>query len=477
MRIAARCLHGACVCVIPHPDNNHRPLALRHGSLSFVSALLLGVKLVALGVVALTPHPAELSTITTARIVQLTNAERAQAGLNELVVNDLLSQAALQKAQNMLDEDYFAHISPTGVTPWFWMNKVGYQYRVAGENLAIDFTEAEDVVAAWMASPSHRDNVLHSSYVETGVAVLTGEFQGGTSTVVVHMFGLPASASTGTQAGVVSSPPPAETPATTPLPPTTPSPAAAPSSDTTPPPTPRIAFSNDISSVIRDRVPLVLTGEPGSTVYILARDTAKGAVKLGADGTHSYVVSVADLPDGPLSFQAYSRDTAGNESARSDAITITKDTQGPLLARQQVSFLLSPATDRQEALLSLANEDYASVTVASNGETLSTTSSPAPILVPASFAPLSISLYDSAGNATVLDDVRLDPGFYTERETTYLTPPARFSHVVRVFIAAVFALLVVLLLLAVVIRIRVQHPDLIGHGLFVLLIASFLFFL
>ncbi|MEO6078021.1 MAG: CAP domain-containing protein, partial [Candidatus Andersenbacteria bacterium] len=59
------------------------------------------------------------------------------------------------------------------------------------ENLAIDFTQAEDVVSAWLASPKHKENMLRADYTETGVAVLSGEFKGATSIIVVHMFGKP----------------------------------------------------------------------------------------------------------------------------------------------------------------------------------------------------------------------------------------------------------------------------------------------
>ncbi len=228
----AQALHGLKVCVIPNPDNDFRPLALRHQSLSAVTALLLVAKIAAASLIAILPIPAELSTITSARIVELTNARRKQVGLGTLAANSALASAAAQKAQDMLDKDYFAHISPAGVTPWFWMAKVGYEYEVAGENLAIDFIEAEDVVAAWLASPTHKDNMLLPAYTETGVAVATGEFQGGTSIVVVHMFGKStgpssAKASAGKQTAGTTAPTSSATPLPTPLP--------APS-DTAPPP-------------------------------------------------------------------------------------------------------------------------------------------------------------------------------------------------------------------------------------------------
>ncbi len=186
---------GAKSYFIPHADNGHWPHLLRHHHLAKVSAILILLKVSALGIVALTPTTAYLSTITTSRIVQLTNEERKKIGASTLTVNSKLTQAAQQKGQDMLAHQYFAHISPSGVTPWFWMKKAGYSYSVAGENLAIDFVDAEDVVTAWLNSPTHKANMLSRDYSETGVAVVTGSFQGGTSIIVVHMFGLPQGAS------------------------------------------------------------------------------------------------------------------------------------------------------------------------------------------------------------------------------------------------------------------------------------------
>ena len=181
----------AKVTFIPHHTNNHWPLALRHRTLAYVSSFLILTKIVAISALALTPHTAELSTITESTMVALTNQARTQAGLPALSVSNSLTQAAKLKGQDMLKNQYFAHISPSGVTPWFWMKKTNYTYEVAGENLAIDFLDGEDVISAWLASPTHKANMLHTEYTQTGIAVVSGEFQGGTSIIVVHMFGKP----------------------------------------------------------------------------------------------------------------------------------------------------------------------------------------------------------------------------------------------------------------------------------------------
>ena len=131
------------------------------------------------------------SDITPVKIVMLTNRERQKAGLEQLRVNTLLNKAAQAKAANMLAFNYWAHVSPSGQTPWLFFKQAGYRYKVAGENLAKDFTDSESVVQAWMASPSHRDNILDARFRDIGVAVVKGDFKGVKTTLIVQLFGAP----------------------------------------------------------------------------------------------------------------------------------------------------------------------------------------------------------------------------------------------------------------------------------------------
>ena len=150
--------------------------------------------LLVLGVVFLTllPSFSRASSITETNIFNLTNSERAKYGLSSLSWNYKLTEAARAKAQDMIDKDYFSHISPDGRTPWNFITATGYNYIYAGENLAMNFSVAEDVMAAWMASGGHRDNILSGNFKELGVGVSTGEYQGYTTTVIVQMFGAQA---------------------------------------------------------------------------------------------------------------------------------------------------------------------------------------------------------------------------------------------------------------------------------------------
>ena len=129
------------------------------------------------------------STITSANIIELTNQERVAAGLNALNNNASLVAAAHAKANNMFELQYWDHFGPNGESPWMFISQAGYSYVYAGENLAKGFRTAEGVHEAWMASPTHRDNIMSGNYRDIGVAVVQGTLQGKETTLVVQMFG------------------------------------------------------------------------------------------------------------------------------------------------------------------------------------------------------------------------------------------------------------------------------------------------
>lgn len=175
---------------VPHEGNNHRAKALHHDAL-FAYVLLLAV--FNLGIRYFhTAMPDVLGYATDIRIDQLisaTNAKRAEAGLSAVTLNSALSQAAAAKAADMFANNYWAHNSPSGKTPWDFIIGAGYRYTLAGENLAKNFQTSEGVVEAWMNSPSHRANIVKSGYREVGFAVVNGVLNGEETTLVVQMFG------------------------------------------------------------------------------------------------------------------------------------------------------------------------------------------------------------------------------------------------------------------------------------------------
>lgn len=479
MGIGAQYLHGARVCIIPSPYNDHRPYALRHKPLAFLSGLLIAAKVVALTLVAIVPNTAELSTITAARIVEFTNAERVNVGLSALSVNSKLSSAAAQKGQHMLDEDYFAHISPSGVTPWFWMSKVGYTYTIAGENLAIDFVEAEDVVDAWLASPTHKANMLHKDYTETGVAVVTGEFEGGTSTIVVHMFGNPVGQKSvsGTTATPTPTPAPSQAPAPTPTATPVPTPTATPvppPSDVTPPRTPRIAFVNQTVSV-GESAEVSVEGEPSSTVYLLVNSQTRADVVLDENGEATVSVPLTSFPDGSLVLRAYSTDSENNQSELSEALAFVKDTAGPSVEAQQLAFAVSPGFDRMQAALRVTGDDLAELELV-GASRHPVTSGVSWIPFEIQTGPIEVKLLDTGGNETSIDHLSLLPEFFEEAPgADFQEAPARFNQLARRLSIAIVLSLAVLLVLAIAVRVRIQQPGLITHASFVILLAAVLF--
>jgi len=131
------------------------------------------------------------STVFPSVLAELTNVDRETKKLPSLTINPLLQKAAQLKANDMAEKSYFAHISPQGRTPWFWLRKVGYNYHNAGENLAVRFLDSTNVNDAWMNSTEHRNNILSSKYSEVGIATAKGIYKGKETEFVVQMFGDP----------------------------------------------------------------------------------------------------------------------------------------------------------------------------------------------------------------------------------------------------------------------------------------------
>lgn len=132
-----------------------------------------------------------LSAIYAAVLVNLTNQNRVAADVSELAVNPVLEKAAQMKADDMAAKSYFSHDTPDGKTPWYWLEQAGYKYSYAGENLAVNFQNSEDVETAWMNSRGHFLNIMNPKFTEIGIATSTGLYKGRVAVFVVQMFGAP----------------------------------------------------------------------------------------------------------------------------------------------------------------------------------------------------------------------------------------------------------------------------------------------
>jgi uncharacterized YkwD family protein len=118
-----------------------------------------------------TPAPTNGLTVAEQRMVDLVNQDRAAAGLPVLKVDMGLVQAAREKSQDMKDNNYFAHTSPSGVTPWDLMKKYGVTYKAAGENIAKGYSTADAAEKGFMNSPGHKANIL-GNYTHIGIGIV-----------------------------------------------------------------------------------------------------------------------------------------------------------------------------------------------------------------------------------------------------------------------------------------------------------------
>jgi len=172
-------------------ENDYRPKFLESNILLYYIVILLALKLIVVLFLVYLPKTIFFSDISRTVLIELTNKERQSLGVNSLEENALLNKAAQLKAQDIITYDYFSHQSPTGITPWYWFKKAGYNYQIAGENLGIGFLDSEEIYQAWNDSPSHRANLLNPKYQDIGIAVLKGDFNGNETTLVVQLFGSP----------------------------------------------------------------------------------------------------------------------------------------------------------------------------------------------------------------------------------------------------------------------------------------------
>ena len=103
------------------------------------------------------------------KVVELVNKERTQRGLDKLTYDWQLSRVARYKSEDMSENNYFSHTSPTYGTPFEMIKSFGISYRTAGENIAKGYKSPEAVVNGWMNSSGHRANILNKSFTKIGV--------------------------------------------------------------------------------------------------------------------------------------------------------------------------------------------------------------------------------------------------------------------------------------------------------------------
>lgn len=176
---------------VPHIENEYTPHFFRDTCLTFFAIIIIALLSLSVTGSFAAKQTGLLGAIYSSVLVDLANQDRQETNLKTLTINPTLEKAASLKVDDMIQNGYFAHQSPSGLTPWYWFSKAGYSFIYAGENLAIHFTESEAVNQAWMASPGHRANILNKNFSEIGIAVREGFYNGRNTTFVVQMFGKP----------------------------------------------------------------------------------------------------------------------------------------------------------------------------------------------------------------------------------------------------------------------------------------------
>ena len=467
---------------IPHRGNNHIPHVLRRKPLAIYSLILISVKILAIVAILIAPAPAQLASgVDAGLLVSLTNQERTSRDLSSLNVNQALVAAARAKAQYMLDRDIFEHGDP-----WTFIRNSGYDYLYAGENIAMDFQTSEAVHKAWMASASHRANILKNQYQDIGIAAVAGDFKGRQTIMVVQMFGSPKAKETPPPS---PTPTPASTPVVTPTPVITatptppPTPAPTPTPDTTAPTTPALTFpTND--SILSEASVIKGTAETGSlvTVYdnnIPLRETTAG------DGTFTIQLN-GNLSDGRHVLTAVARDAAGNSSPTAQPIIFTVDTTAPVIDAAETTAFIDLATNQIEVLVKVTDLTLDQVS-AGIGDQL-TQLSPLDGKYAGVLTNITIDSNDPAVFVEALDRAghkqrQLITNYNFGGVTTGDQPPAgplgaTFLGGVadwgQYLIIAFVIFLAIALILKIFVRFRIQHPPTIVHTLLVLLLAGVL---
>ena len=147
------------------------------------SALFFTVSLTAAGYNAAGPSTAEMLTAV--------NDARFDSGLQPVKLNKRLSAAAEARAFDMINNGYFDHENLAGELPWRVIEGKNYSFLHAGENLAINYSDAKNVISAWLNSPAHETNLLNPLFSETGVSVVSVGSGNEQKTLIVELFAAP----------------------------------------------------------------------------------------------------------------------------------------------------------------------------------------------------------------------------------------------------------------------------------------------
>jgi uncharacterized protein YkwD len=186
---------------VPHKGNEFKPSFFRFEAVALTLVLVAGSFFLASSILQTQPYLNFLAAVYPGVLVAYTNEGRsALENESALSVSGELQKAAQLKANDMAARGYFSHVSPDGKTPWHWFDSVGYAFKYAGENLAVNFEDSKEVYDAWLASPEHKANILNSKFTEIGIATAEGVYKDKKAVFIVQLFGAPAQESLSAEA-------------------------------------------------------------------------------------------------------------------------------------------------------------------------------------------------------------------------------------------------------------------------------------
>lgn len=175
--------------------HSKRYMKIYHPYLPVAIGLAIGLAVILSGRI----HPTNSSVLGYASstspeaLLKQTNERRETAHAGDLKMNKALEYAAQLKADDMAKRDYWSHVTPDGKQPWYFIDKAGYDYSQAAENLAYGFSSSENTINGWMNSTEHRRSMLNGSYTDVGFGIANSrDYQShGPETIVVALYGKP----------------------------------------------------------------------------------------------------------------------------------------------------------------------------------------------------------------------------------------------------------------------------------------------
>lgn len=153
-------------------------LGTRSASVALLVVVGSGLLPVAIVPAAIAQRPAvtvaQANVAIAQEILRLVNVERQRVNAPPLVLNDKLAAAAQRHAQDMATSRRTSHTGSDGSTMRSRIDATQYNWSTIGENVAMGQPTATAVMAAWMNSPGHRQNILNPAFTELGVGYAAG---------------------------------------------------------------------------------------------------------------------------------------------------------------------------------------------------------------------------------------------------------------------------------------------------------------